>query len=137
MNVIALTGNVVKDPNTRITPSRKSVSTMRIAVNNPLNDAEVLFIDVESWEKQSEFVAKYVKKGSAVEVLGRLKLDEWEKDGVKQSKYLVSASSINFIGSKKKDDASNTANKDEQSSEMDDAEFAKLAGIGANISANK
>lgn len=130
MNVIALTGNVVKDPNTRSTPSGKNVSTLRIAVNNPLNDEEVLFIDVESWDKQSEFVNKYVKKGSAVEVMGRLKLDEWMKEGVKQSKYIVAAERIHFIGSKKKDGAapSSSAN-DEQSSAQDDAEFAKKLGI--------
>ena len=135
MNVIALTGNVVKDPNTRSTPTGKSVSTLRIAVNNPLNDDEVLYIDVESWDKQSEFVSKYVKKGSAVEVMGRLKLDEWIKEGVKQSKYVVSAERIHFIGSKKKD-AGNTSTPsfskdDEQSSPEDDAAFAKKLGIDA------
>lgn len=129
MNVIVLSGNVVKDPSTRTTPSGKSVSTMRIASNNPLNDEEVLFIDVESWDKQSEFVNKYVKKGSGVEVVGRLKLDEWVKEGIKQSKYVVSAQSIHFIGSKKKDDVAVTVRDDEQSSSADDAAFASKLGI--------
>jgi single-strand DNA-binding protein len=129
MNIIALSGNVVKDPNSRSTPSGKSVSTLRIAVNNPLNDDEVLFIDVESWDKQSEFVNKYVKKGSAVEVTGRLKLDEWVKDGTKQSKYVVAAERIHFIGSKKKDNPNAPYQNDEQSSAEDDAKFAEKLGI--------
>ena len=133
MNVIVLSGNVVKDPATRTTPSGKSVSTIRLASNNPLNDKEALFIDVESWDKQSEFVSKYVKKGSGIEVVGRLKLDEWMKDGVKQSKYVVSAERIHFTGGKKKEDDAVSVNKDEQSSDMDDAEFARLAGIGAGM----
>lgn len=137
MNIIALTGNVVKDPETRTTPSGKSVSRLRIASNHPLNDDEVLYIDVETWDKQSEFVSKYVKKGSGLEVTGRLKLDQWEKDGVKQSKHLVVADRVHFstVGGKKKDGdnsqktyTSNTK-PDEQSSEQDDIDFATAAGI--------
>lgn len=127
INNIVLAGNVVKDPSTRSTPSGKNVATLRLAVNNPLNDKEVLFIDVDSWEKQAEFVGKFVKKGSAVSVVGRLKMDEWEKNGEKQSKYLVVADRINFIGGKKKEGAS-TSN-DNQSDEFDDAAFAAAAGI--------
>lgn len=127
INSIVLAGNVVKDPMSRATPSGKSVSTIRLAVNNPLNDKEVLFIDVETWDKQQEFVSKFVKKGSAVSVVGRLKLDEWMKENVKQSKYLVIADRVNFIGGKKKEDSAQ--NNDAQSDEFDDAAFAKAAGI--------
>lgn len=127
INNIVLAGNVVKDPSTRSTPTGKNVATLRLAVNNPLNDKEVLFIDVDSWDKQAEFVGKFVKKGSAVSVVGRLKMDEWMKEGEKQSKYLVVADRINFIGGKKKED--NNASNDGQSDEFDDAAFAAAAGI--------
>lgn len=127
MNNISLVGNVVKDPTSRSTPSGKNVSTLRLAVNNPLNDKEVLFIDVDSWDKQAEFVGKHVKKGSLVSVAGRLKMDEWVKDGAKQSKYFVVADRINFVGGKKKEDGS--VSNDSQSDEFDDAAFAAAAGI--------
>lgn len=137
MNIIALTGNVVKDPETRTTPTGKSVSRLRIASNHPLNDEEVLYIDVETWDKQSEFVSKYVKKGSGLEVTGRLKLDQWEKDGVKQSKHLVVADRVHFstVGGKKKEGndtvytAKTSTAVDEQSSAQDDVDFATAAGI--------
>lgn len=130
INNIVLAGNVVKDPNSRTIPSGKNVSTIRLAVNNPLNDKEVLFIDIETWDKQQEFVSKFVKKGSSVSVIGRLKLDEWTKDGNKQSKYFVVADRVNFIGSKKKDaDSTTTQSADAQSDEFDDAAFAEAAGI--------
>lgn len=129
MNLVALSGNVVKDPTTRSTPSGKSVSTIRLAVNNPLSDSEVLFIDVECWDKQSEFVSKHVKKGSGVEAIGRMKLDEWMKDGVKQSKYFVAAERVHFTNSGKKKDAA--PSNDEQSSAEDDAAFAKSMGINS------
>ena len=131
INNIVLAGNVVKDPTSRTIPSGKNVSTIRLAVNNPLNDKEVLFIDVETWDKQQEFVSKFVKKGSSVSVIGRLKLDEWTKDGNKQSKYFVVADRVNFVGGKKKDaDASTSSGSDVQSDEFDDAAFAAAAGIG-------
>lgn len=130
LNSIVLAGNVVKDPSTRSTPTGKSVSTLRLAVNWPLSDKEVLFIDVDTWDKQADFVSKHVKKGSSVSVVGRLKMDEWMKDGNKQSKYLVVADRINFIGGKKKEDGtSSSSNSDPQSDEFDDAAFAAAAGI--------
>jgi single-strand DNA-binding protein len=128
INNIVLAGNVVKDPQSRSTPSGKNVSTVRLAVNNPLNDKEVLFIDVEAWGQQQEFVSKFVKKGSSVSVIGRLKLDEWMKENVKQSKYFVVAERINFLGGKKKDDAASPSDSS-QSDEFDDAAFAAAAGI--------
>jgi single-strand DNA-binding protein len=134
LNNIVLAGNVVKDPTTRSTPTGKNVSTLRLAVNNPLNDKEVLYIDIETWDKQAEFVGKHVKKGSSVSAVGRLRLDEWMKDGNKQSKYLVIADRVNFIGGKKKEDGVNTTSvnivsNDAQSDDFDDAAFAVAAGI--------
>ena len=104
INNIVLAGNVVNDPINRLTVTGKSVSTIRLAVNNPLNDKEVLYINVDVWDKQSEFVQKYVKKGNGLSVVGRLKQDEWEKDGVKRTSYSVVADRVNFFGAKKKED---------------------------------
>jgi single-strand DNA-binding protein len=127
LNVITLVGNVVADPTSRSTNTGKNVATVRLAVNNPLNDKEVLFINVDTWEKQADFVTKFVKKGSMVSAVGRLRQDEWEKDGVKRTAYSVVAERVNFIGSKKKDGAATGGN--DQSSDFDDAAFAQAAGI--------
>jgi single-strand DNA-binding protein len=107
INNVVLAGNVVSDPETRSTTSGKTIATVRLAVNNPLNENDSLFIDVDVWEKQAEFVANHVKKGSAISVIGRLKQDSWEKDGQKRSKILVVAERINFVGPKRKDAAAN------------------------------
>ena len=125
-----MVGNVVADPSNRNTTTGKSVSTLRLAVNNPINDKEVLFINVDTWEKQAEFVSKFVKKGSMVSVVGRLKQDDWEKDGVKRTSYAIVAERVNFIGGKKKDDAVKVvAVTNDQSEDFDDAAFAAAAGI--------
>ena len=132
LNVVTMVGNVVADPSNRSTGTGKSVSTLRLAVNNPLNDKEVLFINVDTWEKQAEFVHKFVKKGSMVSVVGRLKQDDWEKDGVKRTSYAIVADRVNFVGGKKKDDAAvkvDVAPSNDQSEDFDDAAFAAAAGI--------
>lgn len=103
INSIVLAGNVVADPESRSTQSGKTVATFRLAVNNPLNDKDVVYIDIDTWEKQADFVTNYVKKGSGVSVVGRLRQDSWEKDGKKQSKIIVVAERVNFLGGKKKD----------------------------------
>ena len=102
INVAVIAGNAVADPIIRATNSGKKVASVRMAVNNPINEKEVLFIDVDVWEKQAEFVEKYVKKGSLLSVVGRLKQDSWEKDGQKQSKISIIAEKINFVNSGKK-----------------------------------
>ena len=103
INSVVLAGNVVADPESRSTNSGKAIASFRLAINNPLSDKDVVFIDVDTWEKQAEFVSKHVKKGSLVSVIGRLKQDSWEKEGKKFSKILVVAERVNFIGGKKKD----------------------------------
>ena len=103
LNVIILAGNAVADPTIRTTQTGKNIATVRLAVNNPLNDEEVLYIDVDTWDKQSEFVSKYVKKGNSLSVVGRLKSREFTgNDGVKRTAFSVVCERVNFIGSKKK-----------------------------------
>jgi single-strand DNA-binding protein len=130
LNVIILAGNAVADPVTRTTQTGKNITTVRLAVNNPLNDEEVLYIDVDTWDKQSEFVSKYVKKGNSLSVVGRLKSREYTgSDNIKRTAFSVVCERINFIGSKKKsDNAVATSTEDVASdSVMSDADFAATA----------
>ena len=109
LNSTSITGNAVRDPETRNLLRGGIVATIRIAHNDPIND-KVLYIDVDAWDKQAEFVGKYVKKGSLLAISGKLKMDEWtDKEGKKQTKYGIVADRINFIGGKKKESESQTA----------------------------
>ena len=105
INNVVLAGNTTEDPEIRSTTTGKKIASFRLAVNNPLNDKDTLFIKVDTWEKQAEFVGNYVKKGSSVSVIGRLKLETWEKDGRKNSAVIVVADRVSFVGGKKKDAA--------------------------------
>ncbi len=127
LNVIILAGNAVADPVTRTTQTGKNITTVRLAINNPLNDEEVLYIDVDTWDKQQEFVQKYVKKGNSLSVVGRLKSREYTgSDNIKRTAFSVVCERVNFIGSKKKSDAAPTEDV-ATDSVMSDADFAATA----------
>ena len=98
INVVALAGNAVGDPTVRSTNSGKKVATFRLAVNNPLSE--------------KEFVEKYVKKGSLISVVGRLKQDTWEKDGQKRSSISVITERLNFVNSGKKKDGGEASDEE-------------------------
>lgn len=148
INVIIVGGNATVDPTTNTTASGKKVARFRLAVNNPLNEKEVLYIDVDTWEKQADFVEKYVKKGSALCVVGRLKMDEFTgKDGQKRSKYTIITERLNFVGGGKKADtaSNNTSSSDDGDvvkEVIDDEAFANtaakaMAKLRASASASK
>ena len=134
LNVIILAGNAVADPVIRTTQTGKNIATIRLAVNNPLNDEEVLYIDVDTWDKQSEFVSKYVKKGNSLSVVGRLKSREFTgNDGVKRTAFSIVCSQINFIGSKKKkdDEAVDDSGPSPLDSEFTNSDNSNLAAKAA------
>lgn len=107
-NKTILLGNLTRDPELRVTPKGTSCCQFGLAVNRKYKTEagaegeEVLFIDVESWGKQAETVAKYFSKGKPILVEGRLKLDQWDDKatGQKRSKIKVVLESFTFVGGK-------------------------------------
>lgn len=103
-NKVILLGNLTRDPELKYTPKGTAACQIGMAVNRKWkNDQgqeqeEVTFLDVQSWGKQAEAIAQYLRKGSPLFVEGRLKLEEWEKDGKKVSKLRVVLESFQFIG---------------------------------------
>ncbi len=107
LNKVFLIGNLTKDPEARKTSGGTSVCGFDIAVNRRFKGAngepkdEVTFVSCEAWGKTAENVCQYKKKGDAVLIEGRLKLDQWEKDGVKKQKLSVVCETVQFLGAKK------------------------------------
>ena len=58
-------------------------------------------MDVDAFGKQAETIGQYMKKGSAILIEGRLKLDQWEDKQTQQkrSRLGVVAETFNFLGS--------------------------------------
>ncbi len=91
-------GNLTNDPTVRQVSNENDVTVMNVAINNPLNKEDVLFIDVEAWNKVGENCAKYLSKGKRVFVEGRVKSSSWtNKEGNKAYKTFVVANNVQFL----------------------------------------
>jgi single-strand DNA-binding protein len=121
-NKVLLIGNVVKDPEVKSVKDT-SVAKFRLAVDDQYKKDAVIYIDVEAWDKQSEFCEKWLKKGKGVIVDGRLCMDSWEKDGKKETKIFVKAQEIRFsnVGPK--------SEKSEQSPTKQEGKTAKAKSV--------
>lgn len=125
MNVSALTGRLTKDPELRTTPSGKSVTSFTIAVVDPDNKDQTDFIDCVAWNGRAEFLCNYFKKGSKVEITGKIKTRTYEKDGQNRKATEVVASNVNFAESKKDGNGSANANNSQMTDANED-EFASM-----------
>jgi single-strand DNA-binding protein len=103
VNVVALVGNLTRDPELRHTPSGTAVSTLRIAVNDRVKrqgewtDAAYYF-DVVVWGKQAENCTEWLAKGKKVGVTGKLTWREWEaQDGSKRQSVEIVANTVEFL----------------------------------------
>jgi single-strand DNA-binding protein len=72
LNIIALSGNLVSTPEVRHTNQGNAVCNLRIANNGYSQEEGALFIDLVVWGKDAEYAARTCKKGTFVEVNGRL-----------------------------------------------------------------
>ena len=105
-NKVILVGNLTRDPELRYTPSGKAIAKFGLAVNRRWTSEtgeqreEVTFIDIDSFGKQAETISQYMKKGGAMLVEGRLKLDQWDdkQTGQKRSKLGVILEGFQFMG---------------------------------------
>jgi single-strand DNA-binding protein len=108
INVVAITGNLTKDPELRSTPAGTSVCKLRVAVNSRRKDGssgewvdKPNYFDVTVWGAQGENCANYLSKGRPVAVQGRLDWREWEaQDGSKRQAVEIIAESVQFLGSR-------------------------------------
>lgn len=99
INQVMLMGRLTRDPETRTTPSGKTVTSFSLAVDRGTQDDQADFFDVTAWEKTGELVAQYLSKGRRCLVQGRLRQDSWDdkESGKKRSKVEVVAFDVTFL----------------------------------------
>ena len=132
INQVMLMGRLTRDPETRTTPSGKTVTSFSLAVDRGTQDEQADFFDVTAWEKTGELVAQYLSKGRRCLVQGRLRQDSWDdkESGKKRSKVEVVAFDVTFLDgpngdggsapSQSSGSSSNTKNKDVVIEDIDD-----------------
>lgn len=104
-NRLILIGNLARDPELRYTGQGKPVCEFVLAVDGSGREGGEIaagFFPVTAWEKQAEACVKHLKKGSLVQVEGRILQERWEKEGEKRSKMTVTAHLVNFLSPKAK-----------------------------------
>ena len=105
LNVVALMGRLVADPELKTTQSGNSVCTFRVAVDRGYvphgEERQADFITVTAWRKTAEFVSKYFQKGSMISVQGRLETRQYQdKNGNNRTATEVLVSQGHFTGEK-------------------------------------
>ena len=105
LNVVAIMGRLVKDPELKSTNSGKSVCSFRIANDSGYKNADgssqTNWLDVVAWGKTAEFVCKYFPKGSLIAIDGRLQPRQYQdKNGQNRTAVEIVANNANFCGSK-------------------------------------
>ena len=108
MNIINLTGRVVKDCELSMLPGTGTAKiSFTICVERKYqkdkNNKKVDFIPVEMLGAHTEKLAQYVTKGKMIGITGELHIDQYEKDGQKKSFTKVNADRLEFLGGGKQE----------------------------------
>ena len=96
VNPVTLVGHLTADPVLRQLDEDRKVCDLRLAVNDQRD--QPMFIDVATFGSQAEACAKYLSKGRAVAVTGRLIYREWVDNGTRRSATTSSAASSSAAG---------------------------------------
>ena len=104
LNIVALMGRLVADPELRHTPNGIATCSFRIAVDRSYSkdgERKADFIDIVAWRQTAEFVCKYFHKGNLIAVDGSIQTRTYEdKTGSKRYAFEVVANNVNFTGGK-------------------------------------
>tara|TARA_Y100000310_G_C20584036_1_gene764491 strand:- start:225 stop:584 length:360 start_codon:yes stop_codon:yes gene_type:complete len=98
-NKSVLVGNLTNDPECAVVGEKKTTKcTFRLAVNNPRNKEEVLYMNISVWGKSAESCETYLQKGSSVLVEGRIRQAKLE-NGTYWTEIV--ADTVQFLGKTK------------------------------------
>ncbi len=127
INKVIISGNLVRDPDTRILENGTHLAKMSIANNQRYRDRngewqeKTCYVNIIAWRKTAELVSEFCRKGSPVLVEGELVFNSWEdRDGSKRSRIEVNARRIQFL-EKRGQDSSNRESSPAESGKTPDS----------------
>lgn len=108
LNVVAIMGRLVADPELRTTQQGTNVCTFRIACERSYTpkgqQRQADFVDIVAWSKTAEFICKFFQKGSMIAIDGSIQTRHYQgKDGRNRTAVEVVANNISFAGAKAAD----------------------------------
>jgi len=124
-------GNLARDPEVRYTVDKRAWVRFIVAVGSSWKDKngelheETDFVPVTAWGPKAESCGRYLKKGSAVLVEGKIKVRSYEAKDGSGKKYAteVAAYDVLFISSKRSSEDDEPGGG--RSSFAEDADFGK------------
>jgi single-strand DNA-binding protein len=109
INNVVLVGRIVKELDLKYIQSGKAVARFNLAVNRDFKDAngdsQADFPSCQVWGETAEIMADNLRKGSLIDVTGRIQTGSYEKDG--QRIYTTDAVVEKFHFLEAKNDSSN------------------------------
>lgn len=103
INKAFIYGNLTRDPELKTTPTGTQVAQFSVATNRVYKDKngakqeEVQFHNCVAWAQQADTLCRYMKKGSAIFVEGRIQTRSWDaKDGTKQYRTEIVVENFQF-----------------------------------------
>jgi len=130
LNVIALMGRLVANPELKQTQSGIAVTSFRIACDRSYckqgEERQTDWIDCVAWRSNAEFICKYFGKGQLIAVQGELQTRNYtDRDGNKRKATEVVVSQAHFAESKKDTGNNNTYQKPKGQPDIsaDDGDF--------------
>lgn len=108
LNVVAIMGRLVADPELRTTQQGTNVCTFRIACERSYTpkgqQRQADFVDIVAWGNTAEFICKFFQRGSMIAIDGSIKTRQYQdKQGNKRTAVEVVANNISFAGAKAAD----------------------------------
>lgn len=106
-NVVILTGGLVADPDVVGNGIVKLRLGVDWAASSKVDDIKSGFFDAVYYTNTDSPNAKFIaaqvkedklKKGSQVQLIGRLSQDRWETDGKKQSRVVIVVENLTYAG---------------------------------------
>jgi len=128
LNKFIVIGRLVRDPELRYTQSGTPVASFSIAnskswTQNNEKKEQTSFFNCVAWSKAGEIITQYMKKGSQIQITGRLQQRTWEdQSGNKRSTLEVNVEEFQFLGSSNKNTQSES--HDHKSPMPDDNPFS-------------
>lgn len=100
-NVYVCTCTVIKDLELKYVGAKNTaICNFTVAIDGYKTS---IYMDVEIWGEQAEKIMESAKKGSKLNLWGRLKQDVWEdkETGKPKKKLILSIDNYSFVGGKK------------------------------------
>lgn len=101
INIAAISGNLTRDPELRMTPGGTQVLNFGVAVDDRTKNQQTgewedrpNFIDCVLFGNRADALSRILRKGIKVAVSGSLRWSQWERDGQKRSKVEVVADKV-------------------------------------------